>query len=548
LNLKGDTSNYLSTAHILVTATIISRLDHCFFCAPGPRLCLLAHVLFDGIMPTWSTASPWSAEPRLQLYQKHAQAFFDARYSCITASSPLHSCPYCFHQQMSCNKTWTAVSEAVSFLERKPKVPEHIFEFATYLKITLDLDLPYPEASAAIGSLQYPADHTLPLLKKRLSSLSFHGDSTIQALLYASMTEAHFRCEKTPELSSSGGLLAVRNTRELYYSLATALSNSPGPDPALPRPLIRSSHTLRVSGDVTLAIVMYASCWFGNYAASSIVPIVQTWAAWLPALQSDDNECFIPQNHEYVTSGSLNAHHELEGYNARGAVNFTLRNLIPRIRRPSPLNVYSFRDIMAFRSGMLVSDCVSNDNRDIAAFVQVAAQLIDLLNPSEVRDLWSGQPLLELDRVNLFVRQVKHLVICDPAPRNMAIIYSFLYSLTSPRHNHRIRGRLSPRLTESIVCCPASFGDPPCPSCKFDSDLPPLNNTGRNPVTYILEGVLLEGLSAEEWQANIDARVLLCYEWSRGLQPQLGRYDPYAAGLEVSPLCIRIMLRIGQLI
>ncbi|RAH55774.1 hypothetical protein BO85DRAFT_470110 [Aspergillus piperis CBS 112811] len=386
-------------------------------------------------------------------------------------------------------------------------------DFASYLGIASALNLRYKEARTAIDRLGCPVDDTLGRLRRSFPSLN----------------------EKLCAFRPLNETTAVDAIRELYTTLAVVLTNSPGPDPTRPLPLSRHSSSLRVSGDVTFACVMYASCWFGDYVPSSIPLVLEIWCAWFPTRQSDADVCFVPANHQYVGTGQHDARYELEGHNARGLV-----------RRHRALNINSFRDIMVLRSGMLVSDCVDHDNRDIVAFLQKAAQLPALIIPSEAIDLWSGQPLAELDRLGLYIRQVKHLTVCTPSPRRMTIIYTFLYSLTSSRQNAHVRGRITPDSKKSVSCCPAPFCSQNAPPRELDRDLPLSHSSAWNPLRLVLQAALQEGLAAEEWQVSIDARVRLCDEWSRGLQPQFGQYNPVAAAVDVAPLCIRIMLRLAQ--
>ncbi|KAE8148209.1 hypothetical protein BDV25DRAFT_131433 [Aspergillus avenaceus] len=398
----------------------------------------------------------------------------------------------------------------------------------TWELLSLALNLRYTKTRRAIDCLGCSADETFIGLQKHLLTLT----------------------EELCAVPPLNRTTAVDETRELYTTLATVLTDSPGPDPDRPLPPIRNAISLRLSGDVALAMVMFASCWFRDYVSSSISSVVEIWSAWLPSRQSGDDVCFVPANHQYVGTGQHDACCELEAHNGRGVVNFTLRSFLPRVRYHRALDIKSFRDIMAFQSGLLVSDCVFHNNRDIGAFLQTAAQLVGLILPSEADDLWSGQPLVELGRLDLYIRQVKHLTVCSPIPRNMAIIYSFLYSLTSSRHNSHIRGKLSHhlKLEETISCCPAPFCGQNLSPCELDRDLPLSRGSAWNPLSLVLQAVLQEGLSAAEWQTGIDARIYLCHEWSRGLQPQFGQYDPVAAAVDVAPLCIRIMSCLSQLI
>ncbi|UKZ53137.1 hypothetical protein TrVGV298_006927 [Trichoderma virens] len=216
-----------------------------------------------------------------------------------------------------------------------------------------------------------------------------------------------------------------KEAQELYTSLVTVLVDSRGPDTSLKLPLLRSATSLRVSGEVTLAMIMFASCWFFEYDPSSIPLVVEIWRAWLPSRQTDAELCVEPAKHIYVGTGPHDARNELSKHNGRAVVNFSLRLLVPRARRHATLDIAAFRDIMAFRSGMLVADCLSRDNRDIGAFIQVAGQFPALIDPSEAEDIWSGQSILDLGRTVLFIRQVKHLTICLATPRSMGILFAF---------------------------------------------------------------------------------------------------------------------------
>ncbi|KID95997.1 hypothetical protein MAJ_08068, partial [Metarhizium majus ARSEF 297] len=231
------------------------------------------------------------------------------------------------------------------------------------------------DACAAVDGVTMATDRCFGDLQRQLQSfLKLDGSNTVQLLLHGAMGDMGYEPDRQKHLDPT----AV----EMYTSLLTALIQSRSHDASLKTPLLRSAASLRISGEVTLAMVLYASCWFSEYDPSSVPPVIKVWCAWLPSRQSDDQEAGVnPEEHMYVGAGPHDARDELPRHNGRGVVNFA------------------------------------------AAFIQVAGQFPALLDPSETRDVWSGHPIVHLGRAALYIRQIKHLVVCSGRPRDMGIVY-----------------------------------------------------------------------------------------------------------------------------
>ncbi|KID86155.1 hypothetical protein MGU_06588 [Metarhizium guizhouense ARSEF 977] len=470
--------------------------------------------------------------------------FYMTRSHCIEAARRTRTqrCPLCRTMKTSCGETWERITTAIRLSGKKYSMPETVLSFATMLDLLIHIYSRPEDAYAAVDGVTMPTDRCFGELQKQLQSfLRLDGSNTVQLLLHGAVGDMGYEPNHQKQLDPT----AV----EMYTSLLAALIQSRSHDASLKTPLLRSAASLRISGEVTLAMVLFASCWFSEYDPSSVPPVIKVWCAWLPSRQSDDQEAGVnPEKHMYVGAGPHDARDELPRHNGRGVVNFALRSMVPRAHHEGAWDVAAFRDVMAFRSGILVADCVSRDNRDIAAFIQVAGQFPALLDPSETRDVWSGHPIVHLGRAALYIRQIKHLVVCSGRPRDMGIVYGLLYALSSPRHNKYIRGLVSPSPSQSVVCCPAPFCGADALPCDLDRPLPVHEGgASTNPVRLLVASIVQEGLDAEAWQENIDRRLRLCHEWSRGLHGHLGPYDPVSAARAVAPTCIRILMRIARL-
>ncbi|KAL7935759.1 hypothetical protein V8C35DRAFT_298165 [Trichoderma chlorosporum] len=454
--------------------------------------------------------------------------------SCI--AHPVQSCSQCRISRMPCGETW-----AFQQPSKESTMPEIVFSFASILRLYLQLDLRPEDVLAAVDDLASHADGHFEKVQRHLQSLRLNGNNTLQMMLRGAIDEMGYDADGHQQFD--------KGTQELYTSLTTLLVESRGPDVNLKLPLLRSPASMRVSGEFTLATIMLGNCWFFEYDPTSVPLVVNVWCSWLPARQTDTELCVDPMKHIYVGIGPYDARDELSRHNGRGVVNFALRCLIPRARRLAPLDIVTFRDVMTFRGGALVTDSIpNNNNRDLGAFMQVIGQFPSLLDPSEVEDIWSGQTIHDLGRTVLFIRQIKHIIVCLATPRSMGIVYTFLYALASPRHNENMRGVITPNLSESVTCCPSAFCDPESPSCGLDKPLSSASgDTPTNPVRLLVEAIVQEGLGAKEWQKNIDHRLRLCHEWSCGMQSHFGPFDPVGAARGVAPICVRILMRIAQL-
>lgn len=497
------------------------------------------HRLPEGLFPQSFEMAP--TERQITIFGfcgQHLDRFLSTHYECITGTSMLRYCAFCHHEELSCADRWSNIMDALRGLGKQTTMPKHVSDFASFLKVVINLDLRSKDLFNVVDGIQGSVDPTLSRLRKRYPTLSFQGRSTTQALLLGAIRDMGYRRGKACQI--------LESRRQLYTSVATVLCDSPGPDPALPTPMIRNPFSLRISGEVTLAMIMLSSCWFYEYIPSSISSVLMLWIAWLPSRQSgDDCTWFNPDNHRYPTVGPHDARDELDFHKGRGTVNFALRSLLPRSRLTYKISIETFRDLMAFRVGLPIADCTSSDTRDICAFIQTVAQLVGMTNPAETRDIWSGQPLMDLGRLGLFIRQVKHLVVCEQKPRSMAIIYCFLYSLTSPRHNPCLRELEIPDKLD-LGCSPTPFCGSEAPPCELDSLTPVVRSSPENPLRVLLDGITAQGLGIEEWQSGIDDRLRLCHEWSLGLHERFGPYDPVEAAKDVAPLCIRIMMGIAK--
>ncbi|KID71307.1 hypothetical protein MAN_00906, partial [Metarhizium hybridum] len=461
--------------------------------------------------------------------------FYMTHGHCIEAAprTRTHRCPHCRTMKTSCGETWERITTAIRLSRKDGSMPETVLSFATALDLIIHLYSRPQDACAAVDGVTMATDRCFGGLQRQLKSfIRLDGSNTVQLLLHGAMGDMGYEPGSQKQLDPT--------VVEMYTSLFPVLIQSHGPDLRLKTPLLRSAASLRVSGEVTIALVLYASCWFFEYDPSSTPPGCQ-------GVSDKQDACVNPEEHMYVGVGPHDARDELPRHNGRGVVNFAPRSMVPRARHEGAWDVAAFRDVMAFRSGMLVTDCLSRDNRDLAAFVQVVAQFPALLDPSEAGDVWSGHPIVRLGRAALFIRQIKHLVVCSGRPRNMSIIFSLLYALSSPRQNKHIRGLVSPSPSQSVACCPAPFCGADALPCDLDRPLPVHEGgASTNPVRLLVASIVQEGLDAEAWQENIDRRLRLCHEWSRGMHGHLGPYDPVSAARSVAPTCIRILMRIAQ--
>lgn len=157
---------------------------------------------------------------RLGPYRCHIEYFYATRLACITAGSHVQRCVYCHQQKVSCRQAWTCIVKGVQLLNRRSLIPETISDFASYLGIASALNLRYTEARRAIDSLGCPVDDTLGRLRKSLSSVTFRGNSTIQALLYGATSDMWFRCEKLCAFRPLNETTAVDEIRELGIGIS----------------------------------------------------------------------------------------------------------------------------------------------------------------------------------------------------------------------------------------------------------------------------------------------------------------------------------------